>query len=225
MEAQNRGKRLVKYIPDYIVFDLETTGVNVRNDNIIEISAVKVREGTIADTFQTLVSPGRSIPYEATMIHGITDDMVADAPGLKTALSEFIAYIGKDVLVGHNIQSFDLNFINSAAEELFGTVIENDYIDTLYLSRSCLPGLSHYRLADIAQHFGISQEGAHRALNDCIMNQKCFEELGKLQAGLVLDLCPRCGGELIKRNGKFGEFFGCGNYPACRFTRNIAKQH
>lgn len=224
METQNKGKRLAKYIPDYIVFDLETTGVNVRSDDIIEISAVKVRKGTIADTYQTLVNPGRSIPYESTRLHGITDAMVADAPELKPALTEFFAFIGNDVLVGHNIQSFDLNFIYSAAEELFGAAIKNNYIDTLYLSRSCLPNLAHHRLSDIAAYFGISGEGAHRALNDCIMNQKCFEELGKLQAELVLDLCPRCGGELIKRNGKFGEFFGCCNYPTCRFTRNISKQ-
>ena len=89
------------------------------------------------------------------------------------------------------------------------------------MSRSCLPELSHHKLVDVASYFHISAEGAHRALNDCIMNQKCYEEMGKLQANQKLELCPRCGGELRKRNGKFGEFFGCSNYPACRYTRNI----
>lgn len=217
----HKGKRLVKYVPDYVVFDLETTGVEVIKDDIIEISAVKVLGGKVADTFSTLVNPGRPIPYYATQVNGITDEMVEDAPDIREALADFLAFAGDAVLVGHNIQSFDLNFVSNAAEGLFGKTVENDYIDTLYMARSCLPELSHHKLVDVASYFHISAEGAHRALNDCIMNQKCYEELGKLQANQKLELCPRCGGELRKRNGKFGEFFGCSNYPACRYTRNI----
>ncbi len=217
----HKGKRLVKYVPDYVVFDLETTGVNVIKDDIIEISAVKVLGGKVADTFSTLVNPGRPIPYYATQVNGITDEMVEDAPDIREALADFLAFAGDAVLVGHNIQSFDLNFVSNAAEGLFGKTVENDYIDTLHMARSCLPELSHHKLVDVASYFHISAEGAHRALNDCIMNQKCYEELGKLQANQKLELCPRCGGELRKRNGKFGEFFGCSNYPACRYTRNI----
>lgn len=217
----HKGKRLVKYVPDYVVFDLETTGVDVIKDDIIEISAVKVLGGKVADTFSTLVNPGRPIPYYATQVNGITDEMVEDAPDIREALADFLAFAGDAVLVGHNIQSFDLNFVSNAAEGLFGKTVENDYIDTLYMARSCLPELSHHKLVDVASYFHISAEGAHRALNDCIMNQKCYEELGKLQANQKLELCPRCGGELRKRNGKFGEFFGCSNYPACRYTRNI----
>lgn len=217
----HKGKRLVKYVPDYVVFDLETTGVDVIKDDIIEISAVKVLGGKVADTFSTLVNPGRSIPYYATQVNGITDEMVEDAPDIREALADFLAFAGDAVLVGHNIQSFDLNFVSNAAEGLFGKTVENDYIDTLHMARSCLPELSHHKLVDVASYFHISAEGAHRALCDCIMNQKCYEELGKLQANQKLELCPRCGGELRKRNGKFGEFFGCSNYPACRYTRNI----
>lgn len=208
-------------MPDYVVFDLETTGVNVIKDDIIEISAVKVLGGKVADTFSTLVNPGRPIPYYATQVNGITDEMVEDAPDIREALADFLTFAGDAVLVGHNIQSFDLNFVSNAAEGLFGKTVENDYIDTLYMARSCLPELSHHKLVDVASYFHISAEGAHRALCDCIMNQKCYEEMGKLQANQKLELCPKCGGELRKRNGKFGEFFGCSNYPACRYTRNI----
>lgn len=217
----HKGKRLVKYVPDYVVFDLETTGVDVIKDDIIEISAVKVLGGKVADTFSTLVNPGRPIPYYATQVNGITDEMVEDAPDIREALADFLTFAGDAVLVGHNIQSFDLNFVSNAAEGLFGKTVENDYIDTLYMARSCLPELSHHKLVDVASYFHISAEGAHRALCDCIMNQKCYEEMGKLQANQKLELCPKCGGELRKRNGKFGEFFGCSNYPACRYTRNI----
>lgn len=83
--------------------------------------------------------------------------------------------------MGHNIQSFDMKFIYREVEELFQETVSNDFIDTLYMARKCLPELKHHRLTDLAEHFGISSKGAHRALNDCVMNQKCFEEMAKLQ--------------------------------------------
>ncbi|MBD5543468.1 MAG: DNA polymerase III subunit epsilon [Lachnospiraceae bacterium] len=218
MEAQGKGKRLVKYVEDYVVFDLETTGTNIISDGIIEISAVKVRKRSITDTFSTLVNPGRSIPYYATEVNGITDEMVADAPDIREALEDFLKFIGEDVLVGHNIQSFDLKFIYREAMGLFGMEIINDYIDTLYMSRSCLPQLKHHKLVDLADYFQISREGAHRALNDCMMNQKCFEALAEIQKNIKIQICPKCSGELKRRNGKFGEFLGCSNFPECRYT-------
>lgn len=221
MTERCKGRRLAKYVPDYVVFDLETTGTSVVNDDIIEISAIKVEAGKVADTFSTLVNPGRRIPYYATAVNGITDEMVEDAPLLDQALGDFLEFAGNSILVGHNIQSFDLNFIYDAAMSLFGVVVDNDFIDTLHMSRSCLPQLKHHKLVDIAAYFHISSEGAHRALNDCVMNQKCFEELGKLQCNIEVEVCPRCGGELKKRNGRFGEFYGCSNFPKCRFTKNI----
>lgn len=220
MTERNKGKRLAKYVGDYVVFDLETTGISVAKDDIVEISAVRARGGAVTDTFSTLINPGRTIPADATAVNGITDEMVREAPGLKEALSGFLEFIGRDVLVGHNIHTFDLNFVYDAALALYGKKVDNDYIDTLYLAKRCLPGISSYKLTDLAAHFGVSAAGAHRALNDCVMNQKCYEELGKLLGGAGIELCPRCGGELVKRSGKFGVFFGCSNYPSCRYTKN-----
>lgn len=221
MAEQKRGRRFAKYVPDYVVFDLETTGISVTRDDIIEISAVKVRGGEVVDSFSTLVNPGRTIPYGATTVNGITDDMVAEAPRIEQALSGFLTFAGNDILVGHNIHSFDMKFVYNAAASLWDLCVDNDYIDTLYMSRSCLPQLPHHRLVDIAAYFNISTEGAHRALNDCVMNQKCFEALGKIQQTLEVQVCPKCGGELQRRKGRFGEFFGCCNYPVCRYTKNI----
>lgn len=220
MRSSGGGKRLVNYVPDYVVFDLETTGVSTQRDAIIEISAVKVKGGAVADTFSTLVNPGRPIPRAASAVNHITDEMVADAPDIAAVFPQFLAFAGDSVLVGHNIRSFDQQFLNQASQELYGKTLDNDYIDTLYMARSCLPQLSHHRLVDLAAYFQISTEGAHRALNDCLMNQKCFEKMAKLAQREKAGICPRCGGELIKRKGKFGEFFGCSNYPDCRFTRS-----
>lgn len=215
------GNRLVKYVPDYVVFDLETTGISCTRDSIIEISAVKVKQKKATDTFSTLVNPQRSIPYQATKVNGITDEMVEDAPLLEEALADFLEFIGDFVLVGHNIQAFDLNFIYRDAQNLFGKEIKNDYIDTLHMARRCLPQLSHHKLTDLAAYFHISTAGAHRALNDCIMNQKCYEKMAGLQQEVEIKLCPICGGELKRRNGRYGEFYGCSNYPRCKYTQNL----
>lgn len=221
MAEYRTGKRIVKYVPDYVVFDLETTGTNYINDSIIEISAVKAEKGRITDHFSALVNPQCHIPYYATRVNGITDEMVEDAPVLREVLPEFLDFIGDSVLIGHNIQSFDLKFIYKAAQELLGRDVPNDYIDTLYMARQCLPQLGHHKLTDLAAYFQIDTDGAHRALQDCRMNQQCYEEMAKIQKDMALEICPRCGGELCKRNGKFGEFLGCSNYPGCRYTRNI----
>lgn len=229
--AQKKGKRLNLHTKDYVVFDLETTGLSPEADEIIEISGMRVREGKTVEEFSTLVNPGRPIPYAAARINGITDSMVRDAPALQDALERFLAFAGEDILVGHNIHSFDMPFLYNGSARALKRAVPNDYVDTLYLAKSCLPGLHRYRLTDIAAHFGIDTQGAHRALKDCAMNQQCYECMGRIlesrtQGGMGMQdaapdvVCPNCGGILMKRRGKFGEFWGCGSYPRCRYTRN-----
>lgn len=173
--TNKRGKLRNTYTPDYVVFDLETTGISSVYDEVIEISAVKVKAGKVADEFSTLVNPGRPIPYAASQVNGIRDSMVADAPYFKEVLKDFLNFTEGLVLVGHNIASFDMKFIYRDAQKFYGIVPPNDYTDTLSVARRLLPGLEHYRLVDLAQHYGISSKGAHRALNDCRMNQQVYE--------------------------------------------------
>ncbi len=222
---RNKGKRLTKYIENYVVFDLETTGINQETDDIIEISAIKVTNHEVTEEFTTLVNPGRRIPKAATDINGITDDMVADAPEIGKAMEAFLNFIGDAVLVGHNIHTFDTNFVYDAALNCLGRELKNDYIDTLYMARKCLPELSHHKLTDVSEHFGIMTDGAHRALCDCRMNQLCYEAMGKIMKDNTPEeetvrKCPICGRELLLRKGKFGMFYGCSSFPRCRFTQN-----
>lgn len=100
------------------------------------------------------------IPAAATAVNGITDEMVADAPGIREAAEGFIAFIGDSVLVGHNIHTFDMNFIYDAVWKEMGTELKNNYIDTLYMARRCIPQLPHHRLTDVAAYFQIETEGA-----------------------------------------------------------------
>lgn len=224
MLGDQRGRKQDKYVKDYVVFDLETTGTSSANDAVVEISAIKVLGGKAADTFSTLVNPQRAIPSRASEVNHIYDDMVRDAPVFEKALADFDAFAGSLILVGHNIHTFDMKFIWRDAERYWGRTFANDYIDTLSLARQCLPQLVRYRLVDLASYYQIPTDGAHRALADCAMNQKVFEKLGEELASPAvaanMKVCPRCGQFLKKRSGKFGEFWGCSGYPACRYTEN-----
>ena len=211
MLGNTQGRKLDRYVPDYVVFDLETTGVSYMTDRVV-------------DEFSTLVNPEMKIPLRASKVNHIYDDMVKDAPVFEKALADFDVFIEDMALVGHNIHTFDMKFIQRDAKMYWGKIFANDYIDTLVLARQCLPQLSNYKLTDLAAHYRIAVDGAHRALADCGMNQKVFERLGEtLKSPAVkknVKTCPRCGQMLVRRKGKFGEFWGCSGYPGCRYTEN-----
>lgn len=209
----------------FIVFDLETTGLSSTTDAIVEISAIKVIGGSVSDEFSTLVNPGIHIPYSSSSIHGITDDMVTDAPSTEEALSSFIKFIGDYDLVGHNILRFDMKFIQRDVERFFGITLNNDIIDTLYLSRKYLPKLCSHSLGALADHYNVSYEGAHRALTDCRITLEVYRSLLKeMKEAIKLvqgsEVCPVCGNELVKRNGKYGEFWGCESFPICKYSKD-----
>lgn len=212
-----------QYISDYVVFDLETTGVSCVRDDVVEISALRVRGGRIVDRFSSLVNPGRPIPYSASQVNHITDEMVADEPTMGEILPGFLQFIGDDVLVGHNIARFDMKFIHRDCRCMFRQVPGNDYLDTLNFARSRLPGLRSYALTSLAAHYGLGTVGAHRALKDCEINQQVFERLARepeqtMESGFRC--CPRCGAPLVFRRGRYGNFYGCSQYPNCRHTEN-----
>ena len=178
MLGKTKGKQLLEYVPDYVVFDLETTGINCYKDSVVEISAVKVIGGRVENEFSSLVNPQRSIPYEVSKVNGITDAMVAEAPTFDKVLEKFIEFTEGMPLVGHNIHNFDLRFIYRDSEKFYGGIPGNNYVDTLRLARKYLPQLKRHSLTVLAEYYGISTEGAHRALNDCRMNQQVYEQLG-----------------------------------------------
>ena len=227
MLGNKKGKMICGYVPDYVLFDLETTGTSCIYDEVIEISAVKVRSGKVVEEFSQLANPKRPIPYAASMVNHISDEMVANEPDFGQVLPEFLTFAGDDILVGHNIQTFDMKFLYRDCERLFQQKLTNDYVDTLRVAKLCFPEWRHRRLSDLAEHYGISTRGAHRALTDCKINQQVFEylakELEKMPAAKKQSkekICPECWLPMKKRNGRFGEFWGCTGYPDCRHTEN-----
>ncbi len=224
MLSNKPGKKLNEYVADYVLFDLETTGISCSADEVIEISAIKVKNGEVVEEFSTLVNPQIPIPSRATEVNGITDDMVADAPAFDVVLRDFLEFVGDMILVGHNIHTSDMKFLYRDAQKYFDKTIGNDYIDTLPIARLYLPQLSHHKLTDLAEYYGISSDGAHRALFDCRMNQQIFERLGEemknpSEEAKQVKVCPQCGSPLKLRSGKYGDFWGCTGYPNCKYTQ------
>ena len=228
MLSDKQGKSIYKYVSDYVVFDLETTGTDTSYDKVVEIAAIKVIDGFVKEEFSFLVNPEMPIPFDASDVNGITDDMVKDAPTFDVVLNDFIAFIEDYPLVGHNINKFDMKFIYRDIKAFYGKTLSNDHIDTLQLAWQYLPQLKYCSLSDMADYYNITFKNAHRALGDCKVNQRVYENMkddieNPSEAAKALKKCPRCGSVLKKRNGKFGEFWGCTGYPDCRYTENIRR--
>ena len=156
----------------YVVFDLETTGFSSIKDKIIEIGAVKVKNGVITDKFSTFVNPKVPIPFEITNLTGITDDMVMEAPDIETILPQFLEFVGDAVLVAHNA-SFDVSFIEQNCRY---QDITPDFtsVDTVAMARILLPTLSKFKLNVVANALHISLENHHRAVDDAGATAEIF---------------------------------------------------
>lgn len=160
-----------------VVFDFETTGT-APDDEIIEIGAVKMVDGTITETFTTLINPGRHIPEEATAVHGIVDADVADAPKIEKVIGDFFKFTRGAILAGHNVM-FDYHYLNKAAERS-DYDFDNDLIDTLSLSKQYIKGQSNNRLEGLCEYLKISLENAHRASHDALATAKLLICIAKL---------------------------------------------
>ncbi len=183
-----KGKSLIQFLDEYVVIDIETTGLDFSCD-IIEISALKISNGEIIGEYSSLVKPAPffiedddfQIPHYVdefiTYLTGITDSMLHDANSLPTVISEFSDFIGNSILVGHNIAAFDLNFLYDALMNTHSKALSNDFVDTLRLSRIALPALKHHRLSDIAEHYHIDHEKMHRGIIDCKIAYECYNHL------------------------------------------------
>ncbi len=150
----------------FCVLDLETTGATAADCEITEIGAVKFVGGEPAGTFQTLVNPGMEIPPFITVLTGITQAMVIEAPTISEALPAFLEFIGDAVIVGHNVR-FDLSFLNAAAERLGYGRLANRSVDTLGLGRRLVRSeVRNLKLSSLAAHFRAPSPPTHRALDD-----------------------------------------------------------
>ena len=164
----------------FAVYDVETTGINPRRDEIIEIAAAAYEDQTMkGEPYTQMIRPQCGyIPRAATKVHGIRYQDVSDAPTITQVLPDFLEYIGNDTLVGHNIFRFDNRFIDRAVGELYdGRGFTPYYLDTLLMARRLLPGQPRYTLEMLIQELGLGDKVEHRALSDVEKTSALFFEL------------------------------------------------
>lgn len=174
-----RGRSAEPLDGTFIVFDLETTGLNPASEEITEIAAVRVVEGEIRDSFQTYVNPHKPIPAEITELTGISDETVADAPDLDKAVPEFLKWAGEGQypLVAHNA-GFDMGFLRTACQRL-GIEREFTSIDTLEMSRLMLLHMHKFKLNILAKELQVGPFEHHRASEDAAVLGRIYVKLLK----------------------------------------------
>lgn len=160
---------------DCVVFDVETTGLDANSCEIIEIGAVKVKDGKLSETFSCLIKPEKEIPDEITNLTGITNDMVSGCYTIKDVLQDFYKFTRNSVLVAYNI-AFDYKFLYLAGAAQ-GYNFDNKQIDAMVLAKHKLKGLKNYKLKTVVTHLGVSLENAHRAVHDAIATAEAFVKL------------------------------------------------
>ncbi|WP_053083767.1 PolC-type DNA polymerase III [Rubeoparvulum massiliense] len=149
----------------YVVFDVETTGLSVVKNRIIELAGVKMKEGQVIDRFETFINPHQTIPDNIQQLTSITNEMVADAPELSTVIRDFALFVGDATLVAHNAR-FDMGFIQAAAKEVGIESFNQPVLDTLQLARLLFPDLKNHKLNTLTDKFNVKLENHHRAVDD-----------------------------------------------------------
>lgn len=162
----------------FVVFDTETTGTDTAKDKIVEISAAKIVDGKIVETWSSLCNPGIHIPEATTAIHGIKDEDVAEKPSFAEILPDFYKFTRGAVMVGHNVD-FDYKMLLSNGRDS-GYVFDNELLDTYAMARKYLVGKTkNFKLGSISEALGIDLTNAHRALFDSLATAKCFIKMSK----------------------------------------------
>ena len=149
----------------------------VLGDKITEIGAVRIKNGIICETFQTLVDPGVPLSKRIVELTGITDEMLEGQPKIEDVFPDFMKFLGDNTFIGHNAD-FDFRFLKAAGKPL-GYYLSNEVEDTLMISRKKLPNLTNHKLNTVCAHFGIEFRH-HRALSDAFATAEAYIELSKL---------------------------------------------
>ncbi|TYR82754.1 PolC-type DNA polymerase III [Priestia megaterium] len=188
-------------LPDatYVVFDVETTGLSAVYDTIIELAAVKMKDGEIIDRFERFANPHHPLSATTIELTGITDDMVQNAPEVSDVLRDFHEWMEDSILVAHNA-SFDMGFLNVGLQKIGFDKAANGVIDTLELARFLYPHMKNHRLNTLAKKFDIELVQHHRAIYDA-------ETTGYLLVKMLKDAFERD----ITNHNQLNDYMGEGN--------------
>ncbi len=162
-----------------IVLDTETTGLDYTRERIVEFAAVRLENGKIKDEFQTLINPQKHIRKSSMAIHGITEEMVADAPTEEEILPKILEFIGDYPIVAHNA-IFDYSFLNEAKKRVMGETLSNPRIDSQIMFKEIAPDLESHGLEALTTRFNVELNNHHRAMADTMGLALAYPKLKKL---------------------------------------------
>jgi len=208
---QYKGHSIIEILNDYIVVDIETTGLDPYFDDIIEIGALKIKNGKIVDKFEQLIKPSSPVSDFISELTGITNDMLINCPTINYVLPKFIDFISDMSIVGHNVH-FDINFLYDNIFLHLNNKFSNNFIDTLRLSRRLFPTLENHKLNTLSKHLNIKIDSSHRAIADCETTYKIYEEIKKYISNKNINLVelflPKKSDKLLAKNiiTKISEF-------------------
>lgn len=160
-------------VATFVAFDTETTGLDIENDRVVEIGAVKFDKYGIISRMNVLINPGIPIPTEATKVNNISDEMLKDKPRMESVIHDFLRFIKDSVLVIHNAK-FDIGIMDNELKRLGASGLTNKFVDTLVFSKEIYPGLKSYSLQKLASLFDINVLDAHRAEDDARVCMEFF---------------------------------------------------
>ena len=161
-----KGQEDFDFHQEYVVFDLETTGLSFTDDHITEIGAAIYKDGKMTERFQTFVDPERKLTQKIVELTGITDEMLQGAPKLSEAIPAFLEFCGGRPLAAHNAD-FDVSFVKEACRKL-DLPFAPTYLDTLVMAQGLLPGLGKYKLNIVADALSLPDFNHHRAVDDAM---------------------------------------------------------
>ena len=194
-----KGQSVITFPDEYIIIDIETTGLDPKFDSIIEVSAIRVSDSKEVGSFSELIKPdtyyiaddeyeddylningekGYYIDSFISELTGITNEMLFESRNTEDVLRDFFDFVGDCHLIGHNV-NFDINFLYDARLKYFNNPFENDFTDTMRIARKILPELKHHRLGDLAKYYNVDYSGAHRSLEDCYITEQCYVAMKK----------------------------------------------
>lgn len=167
-------------ISNYVVVDVETTGLDYEKDRIVEIGLLKIKDNEITDSFECLIQSGKTIPENIVQLTGITNAMVEEK-GLTEgeALEKVQALIGNDILVGYNVM-FDISFLQKLSERVGKNLVVKRTKDVIQLARRKLDDLKNYKMETVASYFSLEIECRHRALTDCRLTYEIYCQLNEI---------------------------------------------
>ncbi|MBR1727918.1 MAG: 3'-5' exonuclease [Selenomonadaceae bacterium] len=179
-----KGNSLEEIPSNYVIVDIETTGLNPKTDSIIEVGCIKFRNGKEFGRYESIIKTPKELSSKIKRMTGLSDEILNEAPEMKTIAPRLWAFLKNEIIVGHNI-NFDIQFLYINFYEILGKEFTNDYVDTLKIFKRAYPRLKSYSLENLCNKFKICA-GHHRAIVDCLIVEEIINRMRKSENKITI---------------------------------------